>query len=119
MSSHHVGKQPDKHLRAIQQALANLCVSVKMRSRGEKGNKQRWEEERGTLKDVDALLLVERLQVAIESLWPREGEEERRGKGATNDSRQEEPPQGYEQLIQQLEAEVRLHIRVNRTAECF
>jgi hypothetical protein len=120
MSSHHVSKQPDKHLRAIQQALANLCVGVKMKGRGrekgekEKGSERRWEEEKATLKEVDALLLVERLQEALETMWGQEQEEgEREGRRpGNNDSRQEDPPHDYEQLIQQLEAEVRLHIRV-------
>ncbi len=107
---------------SLQQALVDLYLNVKVRSTDEieKYDEEKLEEERKTLKETEPLLLVEYIRTSIEILMNVRAEEKALVKSQKEETEsvtsetpsQSEPPRAYEQQIQKLEEESRMHIRV-------
>lgn len=117
MEADHHGKKPNH---TIAQALIDLYLNVKVRSTEDIENytEERLEEERQTLLQTDPLVIIEYIKTSIEILLNLREEEQKSQPPAQKPSADEslksdaDPPQDYEQIIQKLEAETRMHIRV-------
>ena len=111
---------PHKATPTISQALIDLYLNVKVRSTEdiENYNEDKLEEERENLEETDPLIIIEYIKTSIEILLNIKEEEQQaqllHQKTAVDESMksEKEPPQDYEQIIQKLEAETRMHIRV-------
>ena len=103
---------------AITQALIDLYLNVKVRNSEDIENysEENLEEERGSLKDTDPLIIIDYIKSSIEILLSlkQEDEQQTAQKKPVNESivSEKDVQLDYEQQIQKLEAETRTHIRV-------
>ena len=96
----------------IHEALVELYLSVKLRSSDEieNYNESKLEEELESVKSIDSLLLIKYIKDSIEIIMSTKQDEPR--KNSSSESSLKEYGKGYEEQLQNLEAEVRIHIAV-------
>jgi hypothetical protein len=70
--------------------------------------------ERQKLKDVDPFTIVEYIKSSVEILMNMKGDDKRQGEQSMRESAREQLNTEYEQQLQQYEAEVRNHIKIEQ-----
>ena len=102
----------------IRDALINLYLSVKIRKSEDISNydEDLLTEEKTKLQNTDIILIINYIKTSIEILLNLKDEEEKNNKEETSSLRSEKSPlevqNGYNEMLQNLENEIRAHIRV-------
>jgi len=98
----------------VHRALLELYLSVKVRSIEEIKNytQEKLEEELRTLKNIDSLLLIKRIKESVGTILIMKTEEIKMISKEDSEFSTKETIKAYEQQLQSLEAEIRVHVAV-------
>lgn len=98
----------------VRDALTSLYLSVKFRRAGKLGkcSEESLKEEVGNLQDIDLVTLVDRIKTSVEALANVKEDDSKEESSLINDKSISGVQKGYNEMLQNLENEVRMHIRV-------
>lgn len=98
----------------IRNALINLYLNVKVRKEEEisQYNEESLREEVARLQSVDLLILIGYIKTSVEILVNLRSDEPKEELFLVSDKSTTGMQKGYNEMLQKLESEVRMHIRV-------
>ena len=101
-------------IQEIRDALINLYLSVKLREKEElsRCDEEFLKEEMAKLQGVDLIVLIEYIKASVEILVSLKGDSSKGELSLTDENSISGLQKGYNEMLQNLENEVRMHIRV-------
>ena len=98
----------------VHDALANLYLSIKVRSTEDLNfyGEGSFKEEKDKLENVSSITLIEYIKDSIEVLIALKNDESKNS-SMISDKSSSVVQKGYNEMLQNLENEIRMHIRVN------
>ena len=117
-----------RHKRSLHEAIIDLYLDVKIRSKREVNfpqklqiddfQEEKFKTEKENLKSINPFVILEYIRTSIEIIMNMKLDNEK-NQVESNSKASLEPPSEYESIIQKLEAEIRNHIRVEQQLKLY